>query len=243
MENKLSWEYKIAPSMCDTMGLLGIPDAFDLFMDMASDHSDHLGTGVQVLSKKDQYWVATKTLIKYYMRPAMADTVVLTTWPEALKGRTGLKGNRQYEVRTKEGELLLAGKTEWIILDKANDSYIDVRSAYPQGFVFCQDIACPQSFFKMKDDFTDKPFASYKVQNLDTDFVGHMNNAAYIRAFVNCFTAKEWRRLNVKELEIHYRRPCFEGDVLDFTSRPGPDGYTEVMASADGAARALLRYK
>lgn len=243
MENKLTWTHHIAPSMCDTRGLLGIPDAFDLFMDMASVHSDHLGNGVSTLWKKNQYWVTTKTLIKIFRRPAMADRVVLSTWPEALKGRTGLKGNRQYEIRSQEGELLLAGKTEWIILDKNSDSYLDVRTVYPEDFDFCRDIVCPQSFFKIKDDFETEPFASYKVQNLDTDFVGHMNNVAYIRAFANCFSAKEWRRMDIKELEIHFRRPCFEGDVLDFSSRPGTDGYTEVLASVSGASRSLLRYK
>ena len=49
--------------------------------------------------------------------------------------------------------------------------------------------------------------------------------------------------MDIKELEIHFRRPCFEGDVLDFTSRPGADGYTEVMASVAGAAKVLLRYR
>lgn len=243
MQNKLVWEYMVAPSMCDTKGLLGVPNAFDLFMDMASMHSDHLGNGVKVLSKKNQYWVTTKTLIKFIRRPAMADTVVLSTWPEAMKGKTGLKGNRDYEVRSKEGELLLLGKTEWIILDKNSNSYLDVRTVYPEGFGFCEEIACPQSFFKIRDDFEGAPFASHKVVNLDTDFVGHMNNVAYVRAFANCFSAKEWNSMDIKELEIHFRRPCFEGDVLDFTSRPGADGYTEVMASVAGAAKVMLRYR
>ena len=53
--------------------------------------------------------------------------------------------------------------------------------------------------------------------SLDTDFVGHMNNVAYVRAFANCFTAEEWRKLKISELEIHFRRPCFEGDTLDFS--------------------------
>lgn len=240
MENKISWEYKIAPSMCDTTGLLGIPDAFDLFMDMASVHSDKLGNGVQALLKKNQYWVTTKTLIRFIKRPAMADEVMLLTWPEGLKG---LRGSRDYEVRTRGGELLLAGKTEWIILDKNTDSYVNVRAVYPEDFEFCKDLSCPQSYFKIADDFTEEPFASYKVLNLDTDFVGHMHNVAYIRAFANCFSSKEWREMDIKELEIHFRRPCFEGDIIDFSRRPGPDGYTEVRCSVSGTTRAVLRYK
>ena len=229
--------------MCDTVGLLGIPDAFDLFMDVAGVHSDQLGNGVKALLKKNQYWVTTKTLIRFIKRPAMADDVMLLTWPESPKGPKNLKGSRDYEIRTPEGELLLAGKTEWIILDKSTDSYVDVRTAYPEGFDFSEDLSCPQAYFKMADDFTQEPFASYKVRNLDTDFVGHMNNVAYVRAFANCLSAREWRKMDIKELEIHFRRPCFEGDTLDFSRRQGPDGYTEVCCSVAGAAKAVLRYK
>ena len=240
MQNKLTWEYKVAPSVCDTTGRLGIPNAFDLFMDMASVHSDHLGNGVKFLLKKNQYWVTTKTLIRFIKRPAMADEVLLSTWPEPLKG---LKGSRDYEVRSKEGALLLAGKTEWIILDKNTNEYVNVRSVYPEEFDFPTEQSCPQKYFKMGDDFTQEPFASYKVLNLDTDFVGHMNNVAYVKAFANCFSAEQWRKMDIKELEIHFRRPCFEGDILEFSSRPGADGYTEVRASVGGATKAVLRYK
>ena len=229
--------------MCDTGGLLGIPDAFDLFMDMAGLHSDLLGCGALKLAKEKRYWVIAKTLIKFTKRPAMTETVIVSTWPEASKGRIGLKGNRDYEIRSKEGELLLSGKTEWVVLDKNTGGYIEIGKVLPEGFVFCEDLACPQSFFKMKDDFPEAPFASYKVLNLDTDFVGHMNNVAYIRAFANCFTAEEWLKMDIKEMEIHFRQQCFEGDVLDFASRPGQDGYTEVQASVKGATKALLRYK
>ena len=49
--------------------------------------------------------------------------------------------------------------------------------------------------------------------------------------------------MDIKELEIHFRRPCFEGDVLDFSRRPGQDGYTEVRARVDGTTKVILRYR
>ena len=243
MQSKLTWEHMITTSMCDTAGRLGIPGTFDLFMDMAARHSHLLGCGALALAKENRYWVIAKSLIKFIKRPAMTQTVILSTWPEASRGRAGLKGNRDFEVRSKEGELLISGKSEWVILDKNSGGYIALDSVMPEGFEYCGDLACPQSYFKIRDDFSEAPSASYKVLNLDTDFVGHMNNVAYIRAFANCFTAEEWLKMDIKEMEIHFRQQCFEGDVLDFASRPGQDGYTEVQASVKGATKALLRYK
>ena len=243
MEGKMTWDWFVPPSMADTTGLLGIPNAFDLFMDMASRDSDRIGNGVKHLLPQGRFWVTTKTLIRFYRRPAIEETVELSTWPENIKGVKGLKGNRDYLVRSKSGEVLLDGKTEWTMLDKTTESYVDLYGVYPEDYVFCEELACPQNYFKIKDDFTEEPFASYKVQSLDTDFVGHMNNVAYVRAFANCFSAKEWRSMKISELEIHFRRPCFEGDTLCFSRRPGPDGYTEVRGSVDGATRVMLRYR
>ena len=243
MEGKMTWDYIVPPSMCDTDGRLGIPNAFDLFMDMAGQHSSAIGNGVRQIMKQGRFWITTKTLIRFYKRPGIDQTVQLSTWPENVKKLTGLKGNRDYEVRSMEGELLLEGKTEWTMLDRSANSYVDLRTVYPEDFEFCEDIACPQNYFKIKDNFTEQPFASYKVLNLDTDFVGHMNNVAYVRAFANCFSAEEWRKLSISELEIHFRRQCFEGDTLDFTTRSGPDGYTEVRGSVSGETKVMIRYK
>ena len=243
MDGKMTWTSVITPSMCDASGRLGVPNAFDLFMDMASLDSDRIGNGVRHLLPKGRFWVTTKTLIRFHKRPQIMDRVELSTWPEGVEGIKGLKGNRDYLVRSLDGEVLLDGKTEWTMLDKNANNYVDLHTVYPEDFEFCREQACPQSYFKIKDDFTETPFASYKVQGPDTDFVGHMNNVAYVRAFADCFSSEEWNRMDIKELEIHFRRSCFEGDVLDFSRRPGQDGYTEVRASVDGATKVILRYK
>ncbi len=241
MQNKLVTEYKVPPSMCDTEGRLGVTNAFDLFMDLAAAHSDLMGNGVQDLLKKNCFWVTTKTLIQFFKRPYLGQTVELSTWPEAAKM---FRGNRDYEVRSQKGDLMLCGKTEWTILDKNSGEYLSVVDAYPKDFAFCEELAVPQSFFRMQPDFEAAALGSIKVLNQDTDFVGHMNNVAYVRDFANCFSASEWRKLAVTELEIHFRRPCFEGDVLEFyTGVRGEDGYVPVRAEAGGEVKALIRYK
>ena len=230
-------------SDCDSTGHLALSALFDLFMDMAAQHSDAIGNGVRQLLPQGRFWVTAKTIIRFLERPHMMQSVELSTWPENIKGLKGLKGSRDYLVRSMKGEVLLDGKTEWTMLDKNTNSYVELHTVYPEDFPFCEEEACPQNYFKIKDDFTEEPFASYKVRSLDTDFVGHMNNVAYVRAFADCFSAEEWNRMDIKELEIHFRRPCFEGDVLEFSKRPGPEGYTEVRAAADGATKAMLRFK
>ena len=43
MTNKLEKTFAIVPSQCDSTARLGIPNAFSLFMDIATEHADQLG--------------------------------------------------------------------------------------------------------------------------------------------------------------------------------------------------------
>ena len=243
MEGKMIWESTITPSMCDASGRLGIPNAFDLFMDMASMDSDRIGNGVKQLLVQGRFWVTTKTIIRFHKRPGIMDRVELSTWPENIRGTGGLKGNRDYMVRSLDGVVLLDGKSEWTMLDKNTNSYVELRDVYPPEYEFCEELCCPQKYFKLGGEFEGNHCGSHKVLGNDVDFVGHMNNVAYIKAFASCFSAKEWAALNISELEIHFRRPCFEGDVLDFYTRERKDGYTEVSACVGDAQKTVLRYK
>ena len=92
MDGKMTWTSVITPSMCDASGRLGVPNSFDLFMDMASLDSDRIGNGVRHLLPKGRFWVTTKTLIRFHKRPQIMDRVELSTWPEGVEGIKGLKG-------------------------------------------------------------------------------------------------------------------------------------------------------
>ena len=52
MENRFGKEITILPSLCDSAALLGIPDTFGLFMDVASEHAAALGCGIRELGEK-----------------------------------------------------------------------------------------------------------------------------------------------------------------------------------------------
>ena len=79
------------------------------------------------------------------------------------------------------------------------------------------------------------------VASPDIDLGHHMNNVAYVRLLLDCFSAKELASGNIQSVELHYSTPCFEGEALtvykksldDGTCRIGivkPDGKTASQA-------------
>ena len=69
MENRIEKEIVILPSLCDGSGRLGIPDAFALFMDIASEHAEALGCGIGALGKKGLFWLTVRTRVRFFRRP------------------------------------------------------------------------------------------------------------------------------------------------------------------------------
>ena len=49
MENKLVREINVPLSQSDNQGLMSIPGAFALFMDMASEHAGYIGMGMDTI--------------------------------------------------------------------------------------------------------------------------------------------------------------------------------------------------
>ena len=235
MENRYTQEFAVLPSVCDSSARLGIPDTFALFMDLAAIHAEHLEFDTPRLMKQGLFWLTVRTRVRFFRRPKMAERVTLATWPEP-PGK--LRTDRDYSI-TRSGELLVAGKTEWTILEMDSGKLHPMAGIFAPDFTFYPGTVWEEPFTRMKDEPLDE-FARYTVRSTDIDLGGHMNNAAYLRALAGLFSDKDWQGMNIRELEIAFRSPCYEGNTLIWQKRENgnelslraalPDGKTIVLA-------------
>ena len=235
MENRYTQEFAVLPSVCDSSARLGIPDTFALFMDLAAIHAEHLEFDTPRLMKQGLFWLTVRTRVRFFRRPKMAERVTLATWPEP---PDKLRTDRDYTI-TQNGELLVAGKTEWTILEMDSGMLHPMAGIFAPDFTFQPDTVWEEPFTRMKDEPLDE-FAHYTVRSTDIDLGGHMNNAAYLRALAGLFPGKDWQGMNIRELEIAFRSPCYEGNTLIWQKRENgnelslraalPDGKTIVLA-------------
>ncbi len=237
MIDKFSKEIAILPSLCDSSARLGVPDTFALFMDAATEHACALGCGIDVLGPRGLFWLTVRTRVRFYRRPDMLERVTLATWPE-VPGK--LRANRSYTIE-KDGAPLAAGRTEWAVLDQSTGRLhpmADVFSADADAF---PEPVWSEPFTRMADAPLEE-FARYVVRSTDIDLGGHMNNAAYLRALAGTYSREAWQAMDVRELEIAFRAPCYEGDTLIWQRREAEDGALMLRAAlADGKTIALAR--
>ena len=213
-------EMKILPSVCDWAGRLSVWDTFALFMDMATEHADALGIGLKDLAKRDLFWLTVKTKVHFLKRPKMGELVTVSTWPEPPQL---LRCNRDYSV-FRNGETILTGKTEWAVMNMKTGKLQKAEEIYPPELVLLDRRVMPEPFARLRCAGEEETFGTYTVRSTDIDIGGHMNNAAYVRAFAGLLDTAQWKSMLFSDLEVHFRTQCFEGDTLTFRRSASENG-------------------
>ncbi|MBR2715405.1 MAG: hypothetical protein IKB73_04270 [Ruminococcus sp.] len=237
MSAKYTKNALIPLSLCDNTGKLSVYSIFTLFMDIATEHadilkldSDHLGENL--------FWVTVRTKVKVIRRPKLSSEVTLSTWPEK---PSRVRANRHYLISDENGAMI-KGKSEWTVVNTETGKLSRVGEIYGEDFEFCEDIACEGNYAKVKDDFSDAQVLSqYTINSTDIDLVQHMNNAAYIRAFLGAFSTEDLEKSEIKEIDIAYKAQSYEGETLTIKYKCEEDAVIYAMVKPDGTTAATLR--
>ena len=239
MSCKLQKPYTVLTSVCDHTAHLSVPSIFALFMDLASEHAAMIGCGADKLAENGRFWLTVRTKIQITARPHLTQVVNAATWPEA-PGRA--RANRYYVLADQNGERMIAGKCEWAIIEVGTGKLCRTADVYAPDTDYDTATVCDGGFARIAEDFADaETIGSYTVHSTDIDLGRHMNNAAYPRALFGLFSCAETDAMNVREMEVHFRTPCFEGETLTVCRRAAGDATEYGMLHADGRVAALFR--
>lgn len=114
------------------------------------------------------------------------------------------------------------------------------QSGFPREFPFTGGVAISDAPTRFRDDFTPDDFVrNYTVRPTDIDFGRHMNNVAYIRVLLDCFSAKQIASGTISSIEAHYASPCLEGETLSVYQKQDGDTVRIAIKKQDGKPRRL----
>jgi medium-chain acyl-[acyl-carrier-protein] hydrolase len=239
MERKLELPVQITPSMCDASARLGIPNTFGLFMDIATIHAESLGLGAEAMLSRGLFWLTVKTKIRFHRRPALMESAAAATWP-GLPGR--MRCMRYYTLTGEDQALLAEGKTEWAVMEMKTGALHSVEEIYPKELELTEETVCETPFARLNKDFSDCPeLYRFSVRSTDIDLGGHMNNAAYVHRLMEAFSVRQQKELAIGEIEVSFRAPCYEGDVLSLRKRETPEGMELGLVRPEGKTALLVK--
>lgn len=237
MSTKFERNAEIALSLCDNTGKLSVYNIFTLFMDIATEHANELKLSSDDLGE-DLFWITVRTKVQIIYRPKLSDEVTLTTWPEK---PSRVRANRHYIISDNDTPLI-KGKSEWTVVDTKSGKLCRVADLYPEDFEFCDELSIEEKYCRINDDFEDaKTLCDYTIRSTDIDLVQHMNNSAYIRAFMGAFSTKELEAQPIKEIEIAYKAQSYEGETLTIKYRETEGAIEYAMIKADSTVACTIR--
>lgn len=237
---RFTYNVTAMPDMCGKTARLNPAAAFLLFQNAACMHAEAIGNGTAVLDGEQRYWVTTHSRIDFYDDAQLMDELAVTTWPNRAKPNA-VRAYRGYALR--RGDSLIAeGLTEWIVLGRDGSFSRFCDYGFPEDFEFDEHVACGGKLSRFRDEFSDEDEVySFVVRQSSIDTGRHMNNVAYVRAFLDCFTADEVAEMPVRSMEARYVTACMEGETLRIFKKRTDDGYLLGLRRADGKCAAFLK--
>ncbi len=169
--------------------------------EMASEHSDLLGCGVDEFAKVGATWILFRQSYQMDKYPKIGDTVRISTWP----------GKPQFTVMPRyftfesvDGELYGKAHTLWFIVDLNTKKML---TASKIGYNI-PDIDDLPKLLPMPGKIEFPSPVSYKTQRIvrfsDLDYNNHMNNARYLEWICDLFPTSRFENNYFANWQINY---------------------------------------
>ena len=226
MNETMTMQMDVLPSMCDENSLMSIPAILDMFQDAAGIHADSVGIGALELEEKGLFWIVSKIRLRIFKRPLVQEILESVTW---IQPAERVSCERDWALY-KDGEQLAYVRSIWAALRRDNFRPGHMADFYPDSDF---SIAPPDDipFTRMGKNFDDAELiGEYTIRSVDIDRGGHMNNVNYVRAMLGCFTCAQIAEMDITELDMQFILQCYEGETIRFVKRPSETGLMEVGA-------------
>lgn len=231
-ESRYFQPYTVLPGVCDHTGRLGYAQAFTICQDLATVHAEALGIGFSAMAQRGLFWLTVRTRLRFLRRPRIMEQLTLETYP-VTPGK--VRCLRDYHLRREDGTPCIDGVTEWAVLETATGQLQRIDVLMPPEVVPAAEASDPAPFARIDEDFGGAALrGTHTVDSADIDLGRHMNNVAYLRAFLSLFSTKELDALPIRQIELTFRRPCKEGETLRYFTRPAEDGLDFAAFVDDG---------
>lgn len=188
-------------------GNLTMEALIDYFQDCSTFHSEDVGLGVDYLNEIHMVWMLSSWQICVNRYPHLCENIVIGTAPYEFKGFVGY---RNFEMKTREGEVLAYANSIWSLMDtqkmipaKPNERILNgyaLEEKYPMEYA-PRKIAVPDGG-RVVEPFT------VKQHHLDTN--NHVNNGQHVRMAMDYIP----KNFCIKQLRVEYKSQAKLGDVV-----------------------------
>ena len=209
---KTLWEkeYNLRGSDFDKYDHIKPSAILDLFQDAAGQHANEINVRFSDLLSRGILWVLTRVKFKIVGELSRYQRVVVKTWPLA---PNRLNYRREYAIEDLNGNKLVLGSSEWVIIDSTERKFLSVPDLYPFTDGFNTEIMFDEKLRKLRDfeacGITHVVNANFN----DLDINNHVNNIKYANFVIDAINPEKDDEISV--FQIDYRKEVVQGDQIN----------------------------
>ena len=194
------------------------------FEEVACASADELGFGYEYLKPLNYGFIVSGVRCKFYTPVRIGQKFRVETWPNP---PSYAAFERQYRVRSKDGETLADASSRWAMVDWSNGRLLSSKVLTNQDYsTYNPDRTIENVCWKIPKFAKEEGELRFQitVANSEYDHYYHVNNTRYADYCFNCFTVAELSARPVGEFAITYVKQCHENDVLSFYRKEMENG-------------------
>lgn len=208
MQNIFEKFFNLRTSDFDCHRKISPAAVLDLFQAVAGEHAEMLGCGFEALYSRGFLWVLVRTKYEVVCQPKMYQKVRVKTWPLA-PSRVGF--NRDYLMEDEQGNILIKGSSDWVIINCETRKIVPATDIYPQ-MEFLTDTVFEGRLKKISDFESSENCLRIRPGFSQLDMNGHVNNTKYANYAMDALNPTQ--EMQIKTFQIDYRHEVQKGDEL-----------------------------
>jgi len=205
---------------------------FGIFQDIAAAHARNLGADVRWLhDEKNLAWILMRIRLEIDSYPMLGQELIVETWPQDPRALY----ERDYVIREESGEALVRSVSTWVIMNLGTreitrDKFLDYC-----GVETKKERAIDGGVARLKPLPNADTVYEKEINYSDLDYNWHVNNAKYVDFIMDAFPIEEYKKREVKAIEVHYINEVGAGEALLIRKKNLEEGkdYIDGVRKAD----------
>lgn len=233
IENNKAFRVKTIETLeCDESGALFPHWILGEFSEITGDIYMAGGRDYMWFVERGQVWFIVRMSMRVFRMPRSLEEVVISYWYRDTDGKSLFN---DYEIRSVDGELLVAGTSVHRPYD-INECHVIPVSEIAEGTIGTADDKAPAPECRRITVGEDTaPLGERKIYYSDIDGNHHVNNSIYTR-IAEDFLPEEFRERELDEYFVNFVAPTKLGETLEISGERTDCGYI-IVGSCGGSVR------
>ncbi len=224
----------------DAFDMLAIPALAGYLQEVAGQHAEEMGCGMEDLMGRGLTWVLLRQRIEVCRPARLGDRLEIASWPSGVERLVAL---RDFEVKRQDGALVARAATQWLVVDVARRRPVRPDKVLEEPFRrdgarvfsdFGADLPAPSGW-------EEERALDVRYQDIDRNL--HVNNVSYVAWAIESAPYETWRSCRAAAVEAHYLAEARLGSAVRVRSSRLDGGrfLHGIFREEDGKELARLR--